>query len=451
MATAAKKMGLSRRKKCSMFACTLAGLLSGLNLTQFSGLLELPSFNESFPSLTPADRSTLSAALLLGAFLNTFFAGPLIDSQGRRFSLIICGTLFFIGAITISSATSKTHLTVGRFIAGSAYAISNIVSPAYLTEAAPSAQRAVYVNLYMLSLNVGIVSSEVANALGVHWIENWKLLAALPMIPSLLLLSITFFFFDNDADLTTVSTASKTAAPDTSSSALPVSTPTCADSFMLMRADKSSFRRLGVAAGLMGAHQLTGINGVLLFAPSLLFTLGIGNRTSISAPFWAAALVGLTNACASFFALYAVDLCSRRALLTRGGASIAVSMTVIGLVRWNGGPSILGLVGLIFFTAAFATSWGPLPFLVSAEVLPKQYRGIGLTFAGLVSHAFSFAVVSAFLRLELAVGELVYALFAVIMTVVTVVTAKWLPETKGLSLEEIEALFDLKAEPLLTE
>lgn len=160
-----------------------------------------------------------------------------------------------------------------------------------------------------------------------------------------------------------------------------------------------------------------------------------------SSPFWAAAILGLSNACASFFAMYAMESSGRRNLLIRGGTTICGSLFIIGLVRWNEGPSLVGLIGLILFIAAFAVSWGPLPFLISAEVLPKSYRGLGLSIAGVCSHVTSFFVVSAFLRLEHAIGELVYGLFAALMAGCTVVVIKWLPETRGLSLDDIDALF----------
>lgn len=234
---------LPRRKKYSFLACALAGLLGGLNLTQFSGLLELPSFTLSFPALTATEKSSLSAALLLGALLSTFAAGPLVDSQGRRTSLLISGALFFAGTFIVFSSASKSALWSGRFISGCGFSIGNIVAPAYLTENAPSAQRAAFVNMYQLSINVGIVTSEILNALGVNVISSWRSIAAFPTLPALILIILTYAFFDNNAD----DAPTPTPANDESNESR--------SSFALMRADRSATRRVIVAAGLMGAQR----------------------------------------------------------------------------------------------------------------------------------------------------------------------------------------------------
>jgi len=219
---------LPRRKKLSFLACALAGLLGGLNLTQFSGLLELPSFALSFPALTASEKSSLSAALLLGALLSTFAAGPLVDSQGRRTSLLISGALFFAGTFIVINGASTWRLWLGRFVSGCGFSIGNIVAPAYLTENAPSAQRATFVNMYQLSINLGIVTSEIFNALGVNFISGWHSIAAFPMLPALFLLILTYAFFDNNAD----------GNPATSSTPQ-VESEQSRSSFTLMRADKS--------------------------------------------------------------------------------------------------------------------------------------------------------------------------------------------------------------------
>lgn len=123
-----------------------------------------------------------------------------------------------------------------------------------------------------------------------------------------------------------------------------------------------------------------------------MLTLGLGDAGAVSAPFWAAALIGGANCIASCFAMAAVESSGRRTLLVRGGATISAALCIIGAVRWNGGPSLAGLVALIVFISAFQVSMGPLPFLVTAEVMPQAYRGLGLNIAGLVSHATSCAL-----------------------------------------------------------
>ncbi len=146
------------RARCSVMACSLAGFLAGVNLAQFSGVLELPSFGTTFPGLTATSKSRLSAALLAGAVAGTPFAGPLCDSQGRGVALALSGGLFLGAAVAIATASSSLAvLGIGRMTAGVAYALGNVAAPAFLAETAPLASRALYVNIYQLSINAGIV------------------------------------------------------------------------------------------------------------------------------------------------------------------------------------------------------------------------------------------------------------------------------------------------------
>lgn len=415
------------RARCSVAACTIAGLLAGINLSQFSGLLDVNSFRTSFSSLSASSKSLLSAALLFGAMVGTPLAGPLVESQGRRLSILVCGVLFAVAASTVACAHTTSTLTLGRIIAGCAYAIGNLVAPTYLAECAPSAYRALYVNLYQLLLNVGIFLAQVTNAVFAQS-PTWRFIAAFPLIPALVLILFAYARFDLQADAVTKGEKGGARL-----------------AYAKMRTDPSVTQRLKVAAGLMVAQQMTGVNGVILYAPALISSLGfgerIGNASGASSHFWAASLIGAANCIAGVLAMTAVERTGRRRLLTSGGLTICFSLCVIGFVRWNGGPGIVGVTALVSFIMAFATSFGPLPFLIAAEVFPRSYRGLGLTIVGIASHAASFTVVYGFLQVEKAVGEGVYALFALLTMCCVVFVIKCVPETRGLSLEQIDDLF----------
>ncbi len=421
-----RDLKLSFRVKCSVATCALSGVLGGLSLSSFSGLLELPAFANNFTFLTTSDKSSLSASLLFGAFVCTVVAGPLVDSKGKRFALSISALLFTAGSAVVACATAKWHLALGRVLSGCGYAIANIGAPAYLTESAPNAYRAIFVNIYQSMINLGIVSAQIANALSVSS-SGWRSVAAIPVAPALIMLFLALTTFENEP-------AHESATPSENGGVRA--------SIALIRADESSSRRLSVAAGLMAGQQLTGVNAIIFYAPLLVMKMGLGSsQNAVSAPFWAAALVGGANCIASMFAMVCVDNSGRRGLFTKGGAIICGALCLLGFVRWNGGPSVLGVISLVLFICAFAVSWGPLPFLVSAEVLPREWRGFGLTIAGLTSHASSSLVVLGFLLLEKGIGAHVYALFALVMVSVTLSVVKWLPETKDRTLQEIDAMF----------
>lgn len=412
------------RSLCSAFACALAGLLGGAHLAEFSGVLELSSFAASFPDLTASLKSRLSGALLVGALFGTPFAGPLCDARGRGPALAVSGALFLLAAYAIASASSIPSLLAGRAAAGGAYALATVAAPAYLAETAPAGARAVYVNLYQGSINAGIVLAQVANARAAPdgpWRDVVSLLAA----PSSLLLILALVAFVEPAAWRARS--------------LPNGPPS-ASGLAALKTDATAPARLRIACGLMLSQQLTGINGVILYAPALLMSLGFGSQGG-DGPFWAGAAIGCANLAASAAAAAAIDRVDRRRLLSAGAAVMGVALGVLGAVRWNGGPAAAGVAALVAFIVAFAGSFGPLPFLVGAEVLPVRYRGAGLTIGGMVSHVSSLVVVSVFLQMERAVGAGVYAVFAGCVAGVAVFVHVFVPETRGLTLQSIDALF----------
>ena len=426
---------MSFRTKCSVATCALSGLLGGLCLSSFSGLLELRAFSENFPNLSTSDKSWLSAALLFGAFTCTIVSGRLVDLKGKRIALCVSAVLFTAGSVAIACASTKWELGFGRALSGCGYAIANIAAPAYLTESAPSAYRAIFVNIYQMMINVGIVTAQVANALSVKRTE-WRTAAAVGILPGLLMVFLGVLLFENECN--------KESGKSHDNSSGGGSGNGLRATIALIRADESSYRRLAISAVmLMGGQQLSGVNAIIFYGPVIVMQMGMGGGSWISAesaPFWAAVLVGGANCAASMFAMGYVDKRGRRDLLTRGGGIICVSLCVLGFVRWNGGPSIVGVISLVTFIGGFAVSWGPLPFVVSAEVLPYEWRGIGLTVAGLVSHACSSGVVAGFLMIEERIGAGAYMLFASLMLGVSISVIKWLPETKGKTLQEIDVM-----------
>lgn len=414
----------SFRALCSALTCALAGLLGGIHLAQFSGVLELTTFATAFPGVTAPLKSRLSGALLLGALVGTPLAGPLCDTRGRGPALALSALLFLLSACAIASAASVPSLLLGRAAAGCAFALGTVAAPAYLAEAAPARARAVYVNLYQGSINGGIVAAQLANARAAPD-GDWQAVAAIPAAPAAVMLLLAACAFVEPAAWRARRQAGGSPA---------------ASGFAALRADASATARLWISCGLMLSQQLTGVTGVILYAPALLMSLGFSSSGG-SGPFWAGAMVGCANLAASVVAMAAIDRVDRRRLLMGGAVVMGVALGVLGAVRWNEGPATAGVAALVAFFVAFAGSFGPLPFLVGAEVLPMRYRGAGMTLGAMVSHASSLAVVTAFLQMERAMGAGVYAAFAGGVAVVALFVHRCVPETRGLTLQDVDALF----------
>ncbi|MGB5193763.1 MAG: MFS transporter, partial [Polyangiales bacterium] len=192
---------------------------------------------------------------------------------------------------------------------------------------------------------------------------------------------------------------------------------------------------IGVSVAIL--QQVTGINAVFFYAPMIFEQSGIGTDAS----FMQAVLVGLVNLVFTVLAILFIDRLGRRPLLGVGLTGIAVCMLLLsygfGSAEMN--PKII-LVGILGFVASFAISLGPVMWVLFSELFPNRVRGLAISFVGLINSAVSFSVQLIFpwelATLGNSVTFLIYGLFAIVGLVIVM----WLlPETKGKSLEALEA------------
>jgi SP family arabinose:H+ symporter-like MFS transporter len=191
-----------------------------------------------------------------------------------------------------------------------------------------------------------------------------------------------------------------------------------------------------IAISVAILQQITGINSVFFYAPMIFEQSGIGTDAS----FMQAVLVGLANLVFTVFAILFIDRIGRRPLLAVGLVGIAACMLLIsyGFASTSRNPTLI-LVGILGFVASFAFSLGPVMWVLFSELFPNQIRGLAISFVGLINSAVSFSVQLIFpWELETfgnTVTFLIYGLFAVVGLLIMRV----LPETKGKSLEDLQA------------
>jgi sugar porter (SP) family MFS transporter len=192
---------------------------------------------------------------------------------------------------------------------------------------------------------------------------------------------------------------------------------------------------IGVSVAIL--QQVTGINAVFFYAPMIFEQSGIGTDAS----FMQAVLVGLVNLVFTVLAILFIDRLGRRPLLGVGLTGIAVCMLLLsyGFGSDDMNPKII-LIGILGFVASFAISLGPVMWVLFSELFPNRVRGLAISFVGLINSAVSFSVQLIFpwelATLGNSVTFLIYGLFAIVGLVIVM----WLlPETKGKSLEALEA------------
>lgn len=471
-------------------SANLGGFLNGLHLALFSGILEMPSFAQS---VTPDGLSTLSKSLITTVLIfaltvSSPLVGPLVDRIGRRPSLVFTAFLFLLSSqLSLLSATVP-HLIASRFIAGIAYALANIACPMYTAEIAPSSLRGALVNLYQLAITVGIVVAQLANLAYVD--GSWRGPVWVSLVCATAMLAIVWLVVPesplwlqtravagggDNAARTNGSATSTSSDVDTlaaeegcaESSSLPPSSqrspspsppqpvplgpdavvPTQPVTLGALLRDASARRRLLIGAGLSAAQQWSGINAVIFFAPALI--ADAFRWHDARAPLRAAVALGATNVAATLVAVALVDRAGRRALLLAGVPPMVAALVALGALREGlvagAGPAV-GMVALFVFVGAFATTYGPLPFVVCSEIFPVRYKGLAMSVCSLVLGLCSLVVGVTFLPLLEGIGGKVYWIYAGCMLLAGGFVWQYVPRYGSkMSLSDIDALLEGKA------
>jgi MFS family permease len=198
-----------------------------------------------------------------------------------------------------------------------------------------------------------------------------------------------------------------------------------------------------VVVGVLMAvfQQVTGINTVIYYAPSLLHDAGLGASSALLANVG----IGAVNVLMTIVAIRLLDRTGRRPLLIRGSAGMAVGM-ILAAVAFGGGTHLSGaraaaaIAALVIYTGSFAIGLGPVFWLMISEIYPQRVRGTAMSVASLANWAANFLVTISFLTLLSAIGGTgVFSLFAFLTLVAIWFFVRRVPETKGRSLQAIEA------------
>jgi sugar porter (SP) family MFS transporter len=439
----------------------LGGFLMGFDASVISGVV---TFIEPEFGLTKIELGWSVASLTLTASLAMMLAGPLSDRLGRRPVLMIAAVLFAASALASAVAPSFITLVGARMLGGLGVGAALIIAPMYIAEIAPAEMRGRMVSFNQLNIVIGISAAFFTNYLilrlghsDLGWAKalrlgewNWRWMLGVEALPAI------FYFLalfavpesprwlvmnrkDDDARgvLERVADSARARA-DIEAVKASLRDQQSTERTPLRELFRPGMRLvlvIGVSVAIL--QQVTGINAVFFYAPMIFEQSGIGTDAS----FMQAVLVGLVNLVFTMLAIAFIDRVGRRPLLIAGLSGIAVCMLLLSYsfsaAEMN--PTVI-LVGILGFVASFAMSLGPVMWVLFSELFPNQSRGLAISFVGLINSAVSFAVQLIFpWELENfgnSVTFLIYGLFAIAGLMIVV---RLLPETKGKSLEELEA------------
>jgi sugar porter (SP) family MFS transporter len=436
-------------RRVALFS-TFGGLLFGYDTGVISGAI---LFIKKDFDLSPFLQGAIVSALLLGAMFGAALAGPLSDRLGRRKLIIAAGTIFTAGAILAAFAPSVGVLLVARFILGIAVGCAALVVPLYLSEIAPTEIRGAISSLNQLMIVGGILAAYLVNAV-LASSEAWRVMLGLAVVPSILLLVGMIWMPETPRFL--VHAGEEDEAREVLEEVRDGDRPEqeIAEIQEVEREEQGGGLReltagwvrpaLLVAIGLAVFQQLIGINTIIYYAPTTLTNVGYSDQAAI----YANIVIGVLNVAMTVVAIRLVDRVGRKPLLLAGLAGMVTSLAVLGLAlsimaepTSPGDPAaIITLVCLATFIASFAATWGPVVWVMLPEVLPLSVRGAALGVAVCLQWLANFAVSQSFPPMIDAWGAgAVFLGYAVIGCIAAVFVARFVTETKGRSLEEIES------------
>ncbi|MDP3912970.1 MAG: sugar porter family MFS transporter [Bacteroidota bacterium] len=425
----------------------LGGLLFGFDTAVISGTI---NFIQPYFGLSEAGLGWTVSSLLFGCIAGVFLAGKAGDHYGRKKVLMVAALLFFISAVGSASAHSLVFFLVARILGGLAVGVASILSPMYIAELAPAKYRGTLVSLNQLAIVIGILVAFFSNYLLVDTgVNNWRWMLLVMAAPAVLLFFSLFLVPESPRWL---------VARGRNDDALNVLVKTSGKEFAaaelkeieetLKNQEESTFSDLlapkikpllfiGIILAVF--QQITGINTIMYYAPKIFANVGQSNDSAL----FQTILIGGTNLIFTLVAMVLIDRLGRKLLIIIGSTGMMLMLAGLSALYFTNQTSgVLVLVFILGYIAFFAASLGPALWVVAAELFPNRLRSKGMSIA-IVSLWIACTVVTIVfpVMLEKLSGGITFLIFALICLANLLYVLKYVPETKGKTLEELEKQF----------
>jgi len=436
--------------------CTFAatgGFLFGLDQGFVNGALEF--ITREF-SLTAAQGGKFVATMAWGSIVGALFSGFLSYRLGRKWTLVLTAFIFLIASSISPISSSIILLTICRFILGWAVGVASMAAPLYLSEIAPAHLRGALVSIYQFLITLGIFSIYCTNSFFSYYTHSWRMMY-LPIVIVAAIMFISCFFIPstarwlllknrfNEAYETLYKTRHDHTLIEEEIQNIKATLTRYSDGSLLKNILKPMFlKALVVALAIQILQQFSGINAIIYYSTSIFSQAGIGSSTI------ATIVVGLVNMLSTIIAVLFVDKLGRKPILYVGLIIMLISLLVAGGVFYikihqvnllSQYQTIL-LLAVLFYIFAFAISLGPITWIIVSEIFPLKTRDIGMMCA-VLANWLSAGIVARFsgpiISLEGDLGAVkIFFFFAACCAVGLLFVRFFIPETKDVSLEQIE-------------
>ena len=439
--------GIDRFVYVAVAIAAIGGLLFGYDTGVISGAI---LFVKGEFALSPTMQELVVSAVLVGAVVGAAAGGALTGRFGRRWLVILAGLVFTVSAVGTAFAPTVGWLIAARVASGIGIGIASFISPMYIAELVPARVRGSLVAVNMLAITTGIVVAYLVDY-AFSASQSWRWMFGLAALPSIGLVIGMWWLPDSsrwlisrskvDAARKVLQRVRTTSHVDAEVKDIQQSMAQQGKGGLAGLLQPSLRMPMIVGLGLATFQQITGINTVIYYAPTIFKFAGI----SAAGPAILAG-AGLTAVmwCFHVLAIFLIDRVGRRPLLLTGVAGQIVGLGVLGAAfhfpQLASFKSDVAIGGLLVYVACFAFGLGPIFWLLISEIYPLKNRGVAMSTVTVTNWATNLLVAVTFLTLVSVLGRAgTFWLYGLIAIGAWVFIYRLVPETKGKTLEQIEA------------
>ncbi|KAH9872865.1 hypothetical protein J1614_005259 [Plenodomus biglobosus] len=454
---------------CIGLFVAFGGVLFGYDTGTISGILAMPYWKQEFATqadgnLTASEDSLIVSILSAGTFFGALTAAPVGDIMGRRLGLMFsAGIVFNAGVIMQTASTSQPLFIAGRFFAGYGVGLISALIPMYQSETAPKWIRGTIVGAYQLAITIGLFLAAIVNNSTKDRNDSgsYRIPIAVQFLWSIIVVGGLFFLPETPRYLIKMDKYEAAAKSLGQLRRLPVDHPAVVEELNEVQANhlyemslgKSTYldcfkgtlgKRLLTGCLLQSLQQLTGVNFIFYYGTQYFQNAGFRD------PFIISVITNCVNVASTFPGLWMVERLGRRNLLLFGAIGmcvcqyiVAITGTVAGTTDLSAQQAAIAFVCIYIFF--FASSWGPVAWVVTGELFPLKARAkcLSMTTASnwLLNWAIAYSTPYMVDEEHANLRSKVFFVWGSFCFVCIAFVYFMIYETKGLSLEEVDELY----------
>ena len=438
---------------------TLGGLLFGYDTAVISGAVDsLKVFfhldEATFGSAATFYHGATVSSALIGCIIGSAISGIFATQFGRKLSLLIAAILFIVASCGAaypeflffhkgdSTVMVLIAFNIYRIIGGIGVGLASAICPMYIAEISPANIRGKLVSWNQFAIIFGMlvvyfVNYFISKGEPTDWLNNtgWRYMFLSNAYPATIFAVLLRYLTMIGNETKALQILSKINGREIADKILSEIKETVHEKVDKVLAYGWKIIIIGILLSVF--QQVVGINVVLYYAPTIFKGLGFGNDAAM----YQTVIMGVINIIFTLVAIFTVDKFGRKPLLMIGSVGMAIGMFAIGLLAFYKIIGVSTLIFIVIYSASFMMSWGPICWVLISEIFPNTIRGKAIAIAVAAQWIANFIVSSSFPVLEAFSITFTYCLYGVMSVLSALFVWKYVPETKGKTLEALEGIW----------